>query len=301
MADVLEVEDKAVVAKLSKRVQDALDEYCDREGAPTSAKLRDVLKPLSRQCESLLAALNKLRAHQDTRLLQAAARRQIDDAARRLSEPRPEGQFPESFDALTQSVASILVAKLSKRVQDALDEYCDREGAPTSAKLRDVLKPLSRQCESLLAALNKLRAHQDTRLLQAAARRQIDDAARRLSEPRPEGQFPESFDALTQSVASISVILRHAAPSQRRGARSPQQTAARYLVGRLGIIYSQTTNRFPARHYDAHLGEESGLFREFVILAFEAAGISDKPPDTLIRSIWGGLPKKIRARKNYGD
>ena len=70
---------------------------------------------------------------------------------------------------------------------------------------------------------------------------------------------------------------------------------------RLGIIYSQTTNRFPARHYDAHLGEESGLFREFVILAFEAAGISDKPPDTLIRSIWGGLPKKIRARKNYGD
>jgi hypothetical protein len=200
------------------------------------------------------------------------------------------------------------VAKLSKRVKAALDEYWYREGTPTSAKLQGALKSLSKQCDSLRTALHKLSARQHTRL-QGAARRQIDDAARRLSEPRPEGQFPESFEALTQSVASVSVVLRHAAPprrtrspqQKRQRARSPQQTAVRHLVSRLGGIYFQTTNHLPTRRHDAIRGEDYGPFREFVTLAFEAAGLSGGPPDSLIKCIWGGLTKKIRARKNYGD
>ena len=188
------------------------------------------------------------------------------------------------------------VAKLSKRVKAALDEYWHREGTPTSAKLQDALKSLWEQCDSLHTALHKLSARQHTRL-QGAVRREIDDAARRLSEPRPEGQFPESFEALTQSVASVSVVLRHATPPGGRRGRPPK-SAARHLVTRLGIIYSQTTDHLPTRRHDAIHHKDYGPFREFVTLAFDAAGISGEPPDSLIKSVWGGLTKKIRARKD---
>ncbi len=189
------------------------------------------------------------------------------------------------------------VANLSERVQAALDEYWYREGTPTSAELQDALKSLSEQCDSLHAALRKLSARKHTRL-QGAARRQIDDAARRLSEPRPEGQFPESFEALTQSVASVSVVLKHATPPGGRRRGRPPKTAARHLVNSLGIIYLQTTDHLPTRRHDAIHHKDYGPFREFVILAYDAAGISGKPPDSLIKSVWGGLPKKIRARKD---
>ena len=189
------------------------------------------------------------------------------------------------------------VAKLSKRVQDAIDKYWDQEGTPTSAELQDALKSLSEQCDSLHAALRKLSARKHTRL-QGAARRQIDDAARRLSEPRPEGRFPESFEALAQSVASVSVILRHATSPGRRRRGRPPKTAVKHLVSRLGAIYWQTTNHLPTPRHDAIRGKDYGPFRDFVTLAFEAAGLSGEPPDSLIKSVWGGLTKKIRARKD---
>ncbi len=190
-----------------------------------------------------------------------------------------------------------VVAKLSERVQAALDEYWDREDTPTSAELQDALKSLSEQCDALHAALRKLSARKHTRL-QGAARRQIDDAARRLSEPRPEGRFPESFEALAQSVASVSVVLRHATSPGRRRRGRPRKIAARHLVKTLGDIYWKTTDHLPTRRHDAIHHKDYGPFREFVTLAFDAAGISGEPPDSLIKSVWGGLTKKIRARKD---
>ena len=103
----------------------------------------------------------------------------------------------------------------------------------------------------------------------------------------------------------IGALLRGAQRWLPEVKHGPQQDSARrFLVARLGIIYGTTRSHIrddgakvfdlPTRRHNTYKGEDYGRFRDFVVAVHEALGFDDpeRGTDDVIRSVWSNMGKK---------
>ncbi len=190
------------------------------------------------------------------------------------------------------------ITELGESVEAALQEYKTRRESPspTPKELRKTFKNLYRRYRDLYKSLTQLGL---------AERSIVDDFSRETHWVHLQRDELFGMDEAITALQKVGTLIRAAQGRLPKVKHGPQRDDARWsLVHRLGVIYARARPRIrvdgeerfemPTRRHSAHVGQDYGPFRDFVVAVHTALGFDDPEQgvDDVIRSVWGDMGKK---------